>query len=246
MAPRQSPGNPIFSSTGEPRRGPDVVSPGLRREERSPPSTCWLHSCQCPEGTWPQFHIAPIRTPRSFSTKLLSRQPACSTYWCTELLPPQCTTLHLPVLNSLRFPSTRLSSPICQVPLNTSPVLQHINLCPANLTVPTVQIVKSHSFHFWEVSLVTSCQLDFVLLIISLWAQWESQFFTHFHSVVHLLSSYLTNLAIRLLWGTMSKAVLKLRYTTFSAFPLFTELVISTERTTSVVRYDFALNVVLG
>lgn len=46
--------------------------------------------------------------------------------------------------------------------------------------------------------------------------------------------------------GTMSKAVLKLRYTTFTAFPLFTELVHSTERTTSVVRYDFALNVLLG
>lgn len=46
-----------------------------------------------------------------------------------------------------------------------------------------------------EVSLVTSCQLDFVLLITTLSAQQISQISTHY--VLYLSKPYLTNLAIR-------------------------------------------------
>lgn len=54
----------------------------------------------------------------------------------------------------------------------------------------------------WGTTLVSERQLNFVPLMILLWAQWSSQF--SIYSAVCLLSLYLTNLAIIILWGTHS------------------------------------------
>ena len=49
-------------------------------------------------------------TPRSLSTGLLSSRSAPSLYWCMGLFLPRCRTLHLPLLNFIRFLCAQLSS----------------------------------------------------------------------------------------------------------------------------------------
>ena len=48
-------------------------------------------------------------TPRSLFTELLSSRSAPSLYWCMGLFLPRCRTLHLLLLNFIRFVSAQLS-----------------------------------------------------------------------------------------------------------------------------------------
>lgn len=135
--------------------------------ERDDPSACWFLS---PQGTLSLFPILPTRIPhscgkrlRSFSTKLLSRQAAAGTGAWSYSSPGAKLCI------SFFWNSWCSHQPVCpipQVPLNISLVLQHISFCPQNLSDPVVQILKGHSFDFWDISPVTSCQLGFLMLIL--------------------------------------------------------------------------------
>ena len=59
---------------------------------------------------WLMVNLSSTSTPRSLSTELLSSKSAPSLYWCMGLLLPRCRTLHLPLLNFIRFLCAQLSS----------------------------------------------------------------------------------------------------------------------------------------
>lgn len=59
---------------------------------------------------WLMSSSLSTRTPRSFSTELLSSQPVPSLCCCRGLLHPRCRTLRLPLLSVLRLPSAHFCS----------------------------------------------------------------------------------------------------------------------------------------
>ena len=59
---------------------------------------------------WLMVNLSSTSTPRSLSTELLSSRSTPSLYWCMGLFLPRCRTLHLPLLNFIRFLSAQLSS----------------------------------------------------------------------------------------------------------------------------------------
>ena len=59
---------------------------------------------------WLMVNLSSTRTPRSLSAEMLSSRSTPSLYWCMGLFLPTCRTLHLPLLNLIRFQSAELSS----------------------------------------------------------------------------------------------------------------------------------------
>ena len=59
---------------------------------------------------WLMVNLSSTSSPRSLCTELLSSRSAPSLYWCMGLFFPRCRTLHLPLLNLIRFLSAQLSS----------------------------------------------------------------------------------------------------------------------------------------
>ena len=59
---------------------------------------------------WLMVNLSSTRTPRSLSAELLSSRSTPSLYWCMGLFLPRCRTVHLPLLNLIRFLSAQLSS----------------------------------------------------------------------------------------------------------------------------------------
>ena len=59
---------------------------------------------------WLMVNLSSTRTPRSLSAELLSSRSTPSLYWCMALFLPRCRTLHLPLLNLIRFLFAQLSS----------------------------------------------------------------------------------------------------------------------------------------
>jgi len=59
---------------------------------------------------WLMVNLSSTRTPRSLSSELLSSRSTPSLYWCIGLFLPRCRTLHLPLLNLIRFLSAQTSS----------------------------------------------------------------------------------------------------------------------------------------
>jgi len=100
----------------KPRTGhtiPYVTSPGQGRGAGSPSSTCWpfffnvlldtMGLLATKAHCWLTAHLLSTRTPRSFSEELLSSISVPNLYWCMQLFLPTCRTLHLPLLNLIRF-----------------------------------------------------------------------------------------------------------------------------------------------
>ena len=58
---------------------------------------------------WLMVNLSSTRTPRSLSAELLSGRSTPSLYWCMGLFLPRCRTLHLPLLNLIRFLSAQMS-----------------------------------------------------------------------------------------------------------------------------------------
>jgi len=59
---------------------------------------------------WLMVKLLSTSTPRSLSAELLSNRSTPSLYRCMGLFVPRCRTLHLPLLNFIRFLSAQLSS----------------------------------------------------------------------------------------------------------------------------------------
>lgn len=111
--------NPIYSllsSTGRHKHGwsiPDVVWPVL--SQKGPVTSldllAMLLSVQprmllaplLPGSHWLTFSLLPTRAPRTFSADLLPRQSGPSRPRCQGFFLPRCRTLHLPLLNFIRF-----------------------------------------------------------------------------------------------------------------------------------------------
>ncbi|PKU43429.1 hypothetical protein llap_6262 [Limosa lapponica baueri] len=55
-------------------------------------------------------NLLSTRTPRSLSAELISSGSDPNLYHCVELFLPQCSTLHLPLFNFIKFLSAQLSS----------------------------------------------------------------------------------------------------------------------------------------
>lgn len=142
---------------------------------------------------------------------------------------PKCRTLHLPLLNFMTFPSShfsRLQQP-CSPPWDSSFGI----MCklPESALYPIIQIVNKDMTCYWTQQRwllrdATGNQVPAWLVpptTIS-WAQHSSWFSTH-------LSTYsvLIILAPRILWETVSKALLKLRYVASIALPSSTQPAIS-------------------
>ena len=82
----------------------------------------WAARARC----WLMLSFSSISTPKSCSLGLLSSHSPPSLYLCLGLPRPMCRTLHLTLLNFMRFTQAHLSRPV-QVPLNGIPSLQRIN-----------------------------------------------------------------------------------------------------------------------
>ncbi|KAK4829612.1 hypothetical protein QYF61_005739 [Mycteria americana] len=65
-------------------------------------------------------------TPKSFSSGLLSIHSLPSLHLCLGLPRPMCRTLHLALLNFMRFAGAHLSKPV-KVPLDGIPSFQHVD-----------------------------------------------------------------------------------------------------------------------
>ena len=63
--------------------------------------------------SWLTVKLSSTRTSRPLSTELLYSRSALSLYWCIGLFLPKFRTLHLPLLNLMRFFSAQLSS-VCR------------------------------------------------------------------------------------------------------------------------------------
>lgn len=85
-------------------------------------------------------------------------------------------------------------------------------------------------------SLVTSCQLDFVPLIKTLWAQQSSQVSTHY--ILYLSKLCLTNLALRILPEAISKPFVKAKRTTLITLQKPTTIISSSQKTIRLVRHS--------
>lgn len=86
----------------------------------------------------------------------------------------------------------------------------------------------------WRILLVTSCQTVMVPFTMTRWALLSSHFNTQ-HSM-NLFVLKLDNLSRKMLWRTLSKALLKLRKITSAAFPLYTKKVTLLQKETKLLR----------
>ncbi|XP_048781947.1 uncharacterized protein LOC125684133 isoform X2 [Lagopus muta] len=59
---------------------------------------------------WLTADLPSTRTPRSLSAELPSSSSSPNLYWCMQLLLPRCKTLHLLLLNLIRFFTAQLSA----------------------------------------------------------------------------------------------------------------------------------------
>lgn len=79
-----------------------------------PLRTCWLrsvwHSPRCCWLSWLMFNFLSSRITRSFSEKLFPRQPTLHLHCCMSFFHPRCKTFYLPLLSSMKFPTTHFSS----------------------------------------------------------------------------------------------------------------------------------------
>lgn len=114
--------------------------------------------------------------------------------------------------------------PICPIPFVRS---LWISALSSSTSTSALKSIWSYcpdfkKSEFWFLRGITSNQLPAGVPIanITLWSQWESQFLTHLDSAAHLLGSYLTKLAQRLLRGNMSKGLDEIKVYNIHSFLL--------------------------
>lgn len=205
MAPRERSGNSMLSSTAEPKSERDVFSTGLSREEWS---LCLL--VPLPSGYIVLVsHSAHQDAPPLWkNTQVLFHKAAFQSDKLQQLLvhgaiPPQVHNFTFTFLELLDVPISLFVQSHLSGPSENQPCPPAYQLLPCKSVCSYCPDFKKSQF--WFLRDITSNQLPAGACIadITLWSQWESQFLTHLHSVAHLLSSYLTSLALRLLWGNM-------------------------------------------
>ena len=166
------------------------------------------------------------RTPGSLATELHSSRSTPSLYWCMELFLPRYSTLHLFLLNFVRFLSAQLSSlsrsrGMAAQPSGVSTTPPSF-VSPANLlrvhSVLSFRLLKKRlnktgtSTNLWGIPLVTGLQLDSAPLMATLWVLPLSQFSIHLTvQSVHSSSPLFMSFPVRMLWEIASKALLKSR-----------------------------------
>ena len=145
----------------------------------------------CKDTLLAPVHPGVLHVPTSFFTKLLSSWVATS--WCLGLFFPRCRTLHISLLNFMKFLSAHFSSlsrslwmaaQLCGVLVTCPSFVSSANLVrlhsvPSSRSLMKVLNRTGPSIYSWGPLLVTGLQLDFVPLITTLWAWPFSQFSIH-------------------------------------------------------------------
>ena len=179
----------------------------------------WTVSTHC----WLMSSFSSTGTHKSFLAELLSITLAPSLYWYLGLPWPMCRTLHLILLNLMRFtqahflslskslwmvfqPSSLLTAPLS---LMSSANLLKVHSIPLSMSRMKILTSTGPSNDPWGTPLVTSLHLDIAPLTTSLWMQPSKQFPIHW--TVHPSNPPLSDLERRMLWGTVSKALQKCR-----------------------------------
>lgn len=167
----------------------------------------------------------------------------------TTTLLPSCFPATCQSTRGYSFPGNRLCISLCQTSLDsclpTPPACPDSSKCYYTCVVyqpllpiwyllpvcvsPARSLMKllrgtGASIHSLQYPLEAGVQLDFVLLITTLWTQYFSQFSDYF--AVYLSKLYFTS-SSRILWETLSKASLKSKHTTSPALPSTSREVIS-------------------
>ena len=96
-----------------------------------------------------------------------------------------------------------------------------VDSIPSSRSLTRMLNMIGPSYHLWTTLLVTGLQLDTMPPITTLWALPVSQFSTYltFHSSILYFLSFMASM----LWETVLNALLKSRYTTFTALPASTQ-----------------------
>lgn len=143
---------------------------------------------------------------------MLSRKVAHKMYQCLGLSHPRDRTSCFFLLNFMRFLLSHVPSLSrsfyewqcnCWCYQQLLPLYLQIALGAA---CPIIQVIDEHvkqhypNVHPWGTSLVTALQLDVVMLIRTIWAQF-SQFSTHL--TAHLSSLYFTGLPLKMFWESL-------------------------------------------
>lgn len=223
------PTGPCLFCTGDPRAGCNIPDWSQQsREVESPPLTCWPCYFSCSSGSrlfsglW--VHIAGFYP--SFHPPLSHRSFFLSLYWYWGLPWPRWRTLRLALLNFLGFPWPCSSSLAESLWMSSLP-LSIIN-CITQLGAicklaewlkaphsPTGNVINEDNECTGPTTgtggtpLTTGFHLDTNPLTTALWMQAFCQFLIH--PAVHSLNWYHLSLELRLLWGTVSKALQKSR-----------------------------------
>ena len=137
------------------------VSPVLSREEGTPALACWscfpnaaqdIVGCLYCKGTLPVRVQLVLHYTYVLPAKLLFGWSDSSMCWCMGLFLPRCRTLHLHLLNCMRFllaPFSRLSTPFCMAAQQPD-----ISTTPPSF-VSSENLLKLHSF----LSLMRHCMV---------------------------------------------------------------------------------------
>ena len=163
---------------------------------------------------WLIVNLSSTRTPRFLSAELLSSRSIPSLYWCMGLFLPRCRTLHLPLLNLIRFLSAQLSSlsrchwmaaqpAWCIYHSSQFCVISKLGEVHSNSSSRSLmnKLNKTGpSTDPWGTPLVTSLQLDSVPLMTTLWVLPFSQF--SIHCTDHSSSPQFLSFPRRMLWET--------------------------------------------
>lgn len=172
---------------------------------------------------WLMSNLSSFSNLNSFSVGLLSIHSSLKIHWYWGLPQLRCRTLHLALLNCTRFVRAHplsVSRSLWMASLLSSISASSINLVSTEnlLRVHSVPLFMSlikilnntdHSKDTWGTPLISVFYLDIEPLAVTLQMLPFSQFFIWL--TAYLLNPYLSNLAARILWGTMSEALLKFR-----------------------------------
>ena len=143
-----------------------------------------------------------------------------------------CVTLHLPLLNFMRFLSSHFSrlsrylwmlgqSPgVSVTPFSfvSSENLLRMHSAPLSRSLMKMLYTTASSINPWSMILLTDMQLDFMPLVTTLWTQPYSQFSVHL--TVYLSSSILHQLACEEVAGDSVKRLTKVNRNNIHSSPL--------------------------
>lgn len=170
-----------------------------------------------------QFIVCLDPLPKSLSTKVLSSQsaslPSCTSAWDYSV--PGTGPFPLQLLNFMKFLLAHLcgvlgslrraglASTTWTVSPTSSSQFAVDALHPFSHLVSEMWNTTGLSISPWRAPILTSHQLDFVLLTTTIWAQQRGQFFICF--VAYFFSSYEINQFLRALWVACGGCLLEIK-----------------------------------